>query len=495
MSGPLVIPAGTQTATSLNFGTAGTGLLGSGTQVSIAVSGVTPLTLGGTSLVTTVPVRPAAGTQAAPAFSFSSETSSGLFRKSAGVVSMSAQNVEVMNWATTSKVTTAYGAVVLPADPVNPLESATKQYVDAGDAIAVKYNAAQGLTDPQTVQGRQNVYAAPFDALAYNGMQINGSMEISQERGNTAYSLSNGAASYIQDGWLGYFNTAGALTINAGPQVAITLPGFASGVQLAAGTGAAMGANDAVSLLHRMEGYRIARLAFGTPSAQSITICFWVRTTIPGTMSVVVSNAGAARSYAATVAINAANTWEYKTITIPGDITGTWTAVTNAIGMLIRFCFGVGATVAQAAGSWLTSANGLGAVGTTNFMASNSNQANITGVVVLPGNEAPSSARSALIMRPYDQELVTCKRYWEQNNAYFATTSGGVATGGAALFAPFSVQKRAAPTSTVASSTLTACTFSSISGTVYGARVVYNITAAAGAIYVIDIVMNSDARL
>ena len=50
-------------------------------------------------------------------------------------------------------------------------------------AKAVRYDASQGLTAAQQLQGRQNIYAAPFDAMAYSGMQINGGMEVSQENG------------------------------------------------------------------------------------------------------------------------------------------------------------------------------------------------------------------------------------------------------------------------------------------------------------------------
>src|SRR4029077_11487107 len=56
----------------------------------------------------------------------------------------------------------------------------------------------------------------------------------------------------------------------------------------------------------------------------------------------------------------------------------------------------------------------VGTAATTNFFATTGN-VYITGVVVLPGIEAPSAARSSLIMRPYDQELATCQRYYWKN--------------------------------------------------------------------------------
>src|SRR5580765_1338623 len=68
-----------------------------------------------------------------------------------------------------STAMTAQLTVVDP--PVSATNAASKAYVDAADAVAVKYTA-QGLTLPQQDVARQNAYAAPFDALAYSGMQV-----------------------------------------------------------------------------------------------------------------------------------------------------------------------------------------------------------------------------------------------------------------------------------------------------------------------------------
>ena len=37
-----------------------------------------------------------------------------------------------------------------------------------------------------TMPGTPSVPSAPYDAMAYSGMQINGGMEVSQEKGNVA---------------------------------------------------------------------------------------------------------------------------------------------------------------------------------------------------------------------------------------------------------------------------------------------------------------------
>jgi hypothetical protein len=205
----------------------------------------------------------------------------------------------------------------------------------------------------------------------------------------------------------------------------------------------ALAAGDFILLQHIIEGYRIARLGWGTANAQPLSIGFWVYATIPGTMSVLVSNSPSNRSYAVNVVINAATTWEYKTLTISGDTAGTW-ATNNTAGLILRLSFGTGASNAMAAGSWIGTAIGTGTTATTNFVATTNNIVQVTGLIVLPGIELPSAARSALIMRPYDQELQICRRYYERVGMTVVTTSPPYAN-----TAWFRASKRASPTVTL----------------------------------------------
>jgi len=308
----------------------------------------------------------------------------------------------------------------------------------------VRYDVAQSLNSTQIVQARTNLYAAPFDALAYNGMQVNGSCEVSQQYGTTSFAVPNNAAAYVQDGWMVASFTTGALRCQATPAYAIgSLPGYTSCVAFGATTAqASLGAGDFVYLKALIEGYRISRLAWGTTSAQPISIGFWVNASIAGTMSVSIFNAAANRNYVANIVINNLGTWEYKTLTIPGDTTGTWNTG-NGIGLDIRFCFGTGTTYQGAANTWSGSTL-LGTSSTTNFMAATNNSAYITGLIILPGIELPSASRAPFIMRPADQELLTCKRYY---NTYSSIVVAGYNTTSAAIYANLMFHAmRAAPT-------------------------------------------------
>ena len=159
------------------------------------------------------------------------------------------------------------------------------------------------------------------------------------------------------------------------------------------------------------KAFALRRLAWGTANAQPITIGFWSAHHRTGLYSGSVRNNAANRSYAFTYTHNVADVSQYNTITIPGDTAGTW-LIDNTIGILLDFSMGAGSTyTAPSANTWLAG-NYLAAPGQINAVAATSDVFRLTGVTVLPGNEAPSAARSPFVMRSYDQELLICKRYF-----------------------------------------------------------------------------------
>jgi hypothetical protein len=246
-------------------------------------------------------------------------------------------------------------------------------------------------------------YAAPLDAMAYSGMQINGSMEVSQENGTTSRSTSGN----VVDG--AAFFLAGTMVVSAA-QVGDAPPGLTNSIKLTVTTAqAVLGANDSTQIYMPIEGYRISRLAFGTANAQPISIGFWTKIHRTGIYSGAIRNSANNRSYPFSFTQNVADTWEYKTVTIPGDVIGTWVGNTNGVGLYIIFCMAGGATIVGPANAWASAAyNGI--TGTTNGVAAIGDVFQITGLVVLPGLEVPTAARSPFIMRSFDQELVICQR-------------------------------------------------------------------------------------
>jgi hypothetical protein len=313
---------------------------------------------------------------------------------------------------------TMSGFLILNADATNALGAATKAQVDAAvvaagsatDAKAVRYDVAQpALTDAQELQARQNIYAAPLDAIGLYGVGYNGSMEINQELAGAARTTGG----HIVDSY--ELSFTGTMVLSA-QQVADAPPGLIYSCKITATTGqAVLGASDYWTIIHRMEGIRIARLAWATASAQPLQVCFWAKSSRTGVFTGCVRNSAGTRSYPWTYNITAANTWEWKVIPIPPDPT-TLIDTGMVTSMQCLFTPAVGATRAGPPGAWSSnSPTYLGANTSVTAIATNETF-QITGVMLIPGNDAPPASRSALIMRPNDQELLLCQRYyWTYN--------------------------------------------------------------------------------
>ena len=193
--------------------------------------------------------------------------------------------------------------------------------------FTVRYDSAQALTGEtppygavtQRSQARMNIYAAPFDALAYSGIQINGAMQVSQEKG-AAGTTTNGG--FVVDGsWV--LNTAGTVAVTAQQASSATLfPGLPNFLQITVQTPeVTRTGSDGAYFISRVEGYRISRLGWGTPNAQPLTIGFWTAHVRTGTYSVHVRSTSS-RSYVTTYTQNISGAAEYKTTNVPGDTAG-----------------------------------------------------------------------------------------------------------------------------------------------------------------------------
>jgi len=327
------------------------------------------------------------------------------------------------NAAVAKSGSTMTGLLALSGDPATALQAAPKQYVDAVRA-----------------------YAAPFDALAYNGMQINGSMEVSQEFGDNTVSISG---QHPADGWRLLKAGTSVVAVNRYSLQGI-FPGFIHAqIGIAVSTAQpSLATTDYVFLQHSIEGYRTGKLAWGAGSSASpITISFWTGHTRTGTYSGSIRNSALDRAYVFTYTQNVSTVPEYKSITIPGDTIGTWLN-TNGTGMILTFTVASG-TAFLAAPGW-QAGNFVGSPSQVNGVAATSDNFRITAVTVHPGTQAPTAAQSPLVMRPYDQELVTCQRYYRHYGGVNVNEPfvGGqcYSTTGAQVFGTLEPSMRAGPT-------------------------------------------------
>jgi hypothetical protein len=230
---------------------------------------------------------------------------------------------------------------------------------------------------------------------------INGDMRIDQR--NAGAAVTPATFAFPVDRWRAEEDTDGAYTIE---QVEDAPSGFVQSIKVTVTTAdASIGANQTATIQQRIEGNNVADFGLGTASAKTFTLSFWVKSSLTGTFGGGFSNAAENRSYAFTYAINAANTWEYKTITVAGDTTGTWQTGTS-IGLRVNFGLAAGSTYAQTAGSWSADAKYFSATGAVNVMGTLNATWQVTGVQLEVGSTATPFER-----RPYGTELMLCQRY------------------------------------------------------------------------------------
>jgi len=233
---------------------------------------------------------------------------------------------------------------------------------------------------------------------------INGAMVIDQRNAGASKSIATGVDSFTLDRW--YFNnqTDGAFTV----QQSSTAPvGFSNSLLLTVTTAdSSLAAGQYCFMQQGIEGFNVADLGWGTADAKTITLSFWVRSSLTGTFGGSLRNNNSNRSYPFTYAISSANTFEYKTVTIAGDTTGTW-LTTNGSGIQLEMGIGVGSTFSGTANAW-AAANYLSATGATNILGTNGATWFISGFQLEVGSSA-----TGFEYRQYGTELDLCRRYCE----------------------------------------------------------------------------------
>jgi hypothetical protein len=292
------------------------------------------------------------------------------------------------------------------------------------DATNAILTTPQTLTVAQQEQARKNISAAPFNALAYNNMIINGSGRINQDYGDGYFGYNwfnyNG---YYMDQWqlVCSIATPGSAQLGIGVSTPLGVPSFGGAfqtcmmAQIATASHATMASNDRIAFMQPVEYCRSKCLGWGRAAGASpVTLSFWVLASLAGTMSVAIGNGGAGnRVYFQEVVISVANTWQYVTLTFPPDTAtpANWELAENVAGMYVLFALAAGsAQRAGTAGSW-QAWNTYASTNQSNFLANIGNLVQITGVTLLPGSLAPSAAMSPLLQRSYADDYYQCLRY------------------------------------------------------------------------------------
>jgi hypothetical protein len=243
---------------------------------------------------------------------------------------------------------------------------------------------------------------APISSVMRNRI-INGDMRIDQRNAGASVTPTNGA--YTLDRWqsLALQSNKYSVQQNSG---AVTAPaGFNNYLGVVSLSAYSSLSTDYFFQVQPIEGFNFQDLSWGSANAKTVTLSFWVRSSLTGTFSGSLQNSAENRSYAFTYSIPVANTWTQISVTIAGDTTGTW-VIGNGIGCRVNFNLGSGANFLGTAGAW-GATNLKGATGSVSVVGTNGATFYITGVQLEVGTQATSFE-----YRQYQQELALCQRYF-----------------------------------------------------------------------------------
>ena len=301
-------------------------------------------------------------------------------------------------------------------------------------------------TTALTIDTSQNVTAVGTLAMGSSFKRnriINGNMLIDQRNAGASVTPTDGQ--YLTDRFVAGLTAASKFTA----QQSSTAPtGFSNSLLITSSSAYSVSASDAFTVGQKIEGFNFADLMWGTASAATVTLSFWVRSSLTGTFGGAITNSAGDRSYPFSYTISAANTWEQKSVTIAGDTSGTWIGSTNGIGARVWFGLGVGTTYSGTAGAWVGSPK-VSATGAVSVVGTSGATFYITGVQLEVGTKA-----TPYEMQIYSDQLAQCQRYcyrpainsaysWLSSGGGFQSTTTGLAQGS------FPVTMRAVPTSLV----------------------------------------------
>ena len=231
---------------------------------------------------------------------------------------------------------------------------------------------------------------------------INGGMALDQRTNGTATTPAH--TDYVVDRWENHLSQSSKFSVQRVSDAPEGVGKYSSKItSLSAYT---IQANDYFVYNHNIEGSNVDYLQFGTSSAKTITISFYVKSSLTGTFSLAVRNSAYNRSQVQEYSINSANTWERKSLTFTGDTTGTW-LTTNGVGLRLSWGLGGGSTYHIAStGTWL-GVDDWTTSSSTSVVSTNAATWYLTGVQMEIGTQA-----TPFEYRTIGEELQLCQRYY-----------------------------------------------------------------------------------
>ena len=304
------------------------------------------------------------------------------------------------------------------------------------------------LTQSIGLKGRELMRAATVQeardlvSAGRRNLIINGDMNISQRISSTETTIVNDL--YSTDRYRHQKGNNSAVTTVQ--QTTDAPPGFTKSLKITVTTADSSVATDQYHYVRQIvEGNNMIGLGWGTSNAKPVTLSFWTRSSVTGTHGGSLFNDGFDRSFPFEYTINSADTWEHKSITIPGCTDGTWLYDAGR-GISVEFSQGVGTDYTGTPNQW-NSAGDLAPTNHVNLIATLNATWYITGLQLEVGKNATEFEH-----RSYGEELALCQRYYhriyngtQRNNTRFAIGSA-VSSGDLDFIFDLPVTMRSVPT-------------------------------------------------
>tara|TARA_R100000149_G_scaffold65292_1_gene39313 strand:+ start:710 stop:1786 length:1077 start_codon:yes stop_codon:yes gene_type:complete len=252
-----------------------------------------------------------------------------------------------------------------------------------------------------------NITSVNGGQLSNRNLLINGDMQISQRNGTSSVAVVNN--SFTVDRWQAV-NDAGSSKFSV-QQVTDAPVGFYNSLKMTSTSAYTIPSNEVYGIGQKIEGLNTNWLEFGSSDAKTITISFFVKSSLTGTFGGSVLNSDMTRGFPWTYTISSADTWERKTVTVSGSPDGTW-STNNGTGIRVHWSMGANANRSGTAGQWSTAQYTFHPTGATNVVSTNGATLQITGCQVEEGSVATDFEH-----RSYAQELASCQRYYHELDA------------------------------------------------------------------------------
>jgi hypothetical protein len=196
--------------------------------------------------------------------------------------------------------------------------------------------------------------------------------------------------------------------------------GFSNSFKMLLTATETIGSTSYWAVEQKIEGQNLQGLAYGTSSAETVTLSFYVKSNITGTYTVNLYQEDGSLNFPKTYTIDSAGTWERKTISFAGN---TSTALDNDNASSLRTTFFVvaGSGVNSGTpGSRVAYSDATWAAGQSAQVDSVNDYWQITGVQLEVGDTAtPFEHRS------FGDELASCQRYYyrigDAGGGFYAT--------------------------------------------------------------------------